>query len=89
MGISMIVDLSLGLKERDAVSTLSARGRRGGDSYTYTHTHTHTHTHKRSDRQGNAKWGPIQSMRHTSDPVNKEEEEAGRREGGSGSEGGR
>lgn len=30
----------------------------------------------------------MQSMRHTSDLVNKEEEEAGRREGGSDSEGG-
>lgn len=82
MGISMIVDLASGLKERDAVSTLSASGRRVGVLYIY------THTHKLSDRQGNAKWGPIQSMRHTSNPVNKEEEEAGRREGGSGSEGG-
>lgn len=38
MGISMIVDLASGLKERDAVSTLSASGR--GGSYTYTYTHT-------------------------------------------------
>lgn len=82
MGISMIVDLSSGLKERDAVSTLSASREKGGGSYTY------TYTHKLSDRQGNAKWGPIQSMRHTSNPVNKEEEEAGRKEGGSGSKGG-
>lgn len=78
MGISMIVDLSSGLKERDAVSTLSASKRRGG-SYTY------TCTHKLSDRQGNAKWGPIQSMRRTSNPVNKEEEEEeGSKEGGAG-----
>lgn len=84
MGISMIVDLASRLKERDAVSTLSASGRRRGVPI---HIHTHKHTHKLSDRQGNAKWGPIQSMRHTRDPVNKEEEEARRREGGSGTEG--
>lgn len=56
---------------------------RGGSLYIY----THTNTHKLSDRQGNAKWGPIQSMRHTRDPVNKEEDKARRREGGSGTEG--
>lgn len=39
MDISMIVDLSSGLKERDAVSTLSAT-EKGGGSYTYTHTYT-------------------------------------------------
>lgn len=83
MGISMIVDLASGLKERDALSTLSACGRREGGGGPI-----HRHTHTISDRQGNAKWGPIQSVRHTSDPVNKEEEEAGRREGGSESEGG-
>ncbi len=40
MGISMIVDLALGLKERDAVSALSASGRRGGPIHIHTHTHT-------------------------------------------------
>lgn len=40
MGISMIVDLSSGLKERDAVSTLSATGRRGGFLYIHIHTET-------------------------------------------------
>lgn len=38
----MIVDLALGLKERDAVSTLSASGRTGEGGPIHTHTHTHT-----------------------------------------------
>lgn len=78
MGISMTVDLSSGLKGRDAVSMLSASEseRRGVLTHTYTQA------------QPNAKWGPMQSMRRSSTIVNKEEEEAGRREGGSGSEGG-
>lgn len=85
MAISMIVDLASRLKERDAVSTHSASGRRGVPINAYAQTHTCTHTHKHYDRQQNAKWGPIQRMRHTSNPVNKEEEEEVRRkEGGSG-----
>lgn len=38
MGISMIVDLASGLKERDAVFTLSARRRRGVPIHKHTHT---------------------------------------------------
>ena len=46
MGISMIVDLASMLKERDAVSTHSASGRRRG--FLHKHVHTHTHTHPRA-----------------------------------------
>lgn len=38
MGISMIVDLASGLKERDAVSMLSASSKRGVPIHKHTHT---------------------------------------------------
>lgn len=60
MGISMIVDLASRLKERDAVSTHSASGRRGGVP-TRKHAHMHTHTNSVIGRE--MQRGPIQHMR--------------------------